>query len=163
MHYKQNNKESRTYVQGLRPFGKTLPRTVRGILKKSGYNYSEIVSKWSSLVDKNISESSYPRSIKLAKNNGNGILVIAVKRGNELIVEYSKDTIIRKINSYFGYNLIKNIKLETYNNKHINKSKKQIMINQFSKNFEKKISEVKNENIKNSLIKLIKTIKNDKS
>jgi len=163
MHYKQNNKESRTYVQGLRPFGKTLPRTVRGILKKSGYNYSEIVNKWSSLVDKNISESSYPRSIKLAKNNGNGILVIAVKRGNELIVEYSKDTIIRKINSYFGYNLIKNIKLETYNNKHINKSKKQIMINQFSKNFEKKISEVKNENIKNSLIKLIKTIKNDKS
>ena len=163
MHYKQNNKESRTYVQGLRPFGKTLPRTVRGILKKSGYNYSEIVSKWSSLVDKNISESSYPRSIKLAKNNGNGILVIAVKRGNELIVEYSKDTIIRKINSYFGYSLIKNIKLETYNNKHINKSKKQIMINQFSKNFEKKISEVKNENIKNSLIKLIKTIKNDKS
>ena len=163
MHYKQNNKESRTYVQGLRPFGKTLPRTVRGILKKSGYNYSEIVSKWSSLVDKNISESSYPRSIKLAKNNGNGILVIAVKRGNELIVEYSKDTIIRKINRYFGYNLIKNIKLETYNNKHINKSKKQIMINQFSKNFEKKISEVKNENIKNSLIKLIKTIKNDKS
>jgi len=163
MHYKENNKESRTYVQGLRPFGKTLPRTVRGILKKSGYNYSEIVNKWSSLVDKNISESSYPRSIKLAKNNGNGILVIAVKRGNELIVEYSKDTIIRKINSYFGYNLIKNIKLETYNNKHINKSKKQIMINQFSKNFEKKISEVKNENIKNSLIKLIKTIKNDKS
>jgi hypothetical protein len=163
MHYKQNNKESRTYVQGLRPFGKTLPRTVRGILKKSGYNYSEIVSKWSSLVDKNISESSYPRSIKLAKNNGNGILVIAVKRGNELIVEYSKDTIIRKINSYFGYNLIKNIKLETYNNKHTNKIKKQNMINQFSKDFEKRISEVKNENIKNSLMKLIKTIKNDKS
>ena len=163
MHYKQNNKESRTYIQGLRPFGQTLPRTVRGILKKSGYNYSEIVSKWSSLVDKNISESSYPRSIKLAKNNGNGILVIAVKRGNELIVEYSKDTIIRKINSYFGYNLIKNIKLETYNNKHTNKIKKQNMINQFSKDFEKRISEVKNENIKNSLIKLIKTIKNDKS
>ena len=163
MHYKQNNKESRTYVQGLRPFGKTLPRTVRGILKKSGYNYSEIVSKWSSLVDKNISESSYPRSIKLAKNNGNGILVIAVKRGNELIVEYSKEEIIRKINSYFGYNLIKNIKLETYNNKHTNKIKKQNMINQFSKDFEKRISEVKNENIKNSLMKLIKTIKNDKS
>ena len=163
MHYKQNNKESRTYVQGLRPFGKTLPRTVRGILKKNGYNYSEIASKWSSLLDKNISESSYPKSIKLAKGNGNGILVIAVKRGNELIVEYSKEEIIRKINSYFGYSLIRNIKLETYNNKHINKSKKQIMINQFSKNFEKKISEVKNENIKNSLIKLIKTIKNDKS
>ena len=46
MHYKQNNKESKTYVQGLRPFGNTLPRGVKGILKKSGYNYSEIISKW---------------------------------------------------------------------------------------------------------------------
>jgi len=163
MHYKQNNKESRTYVQGLRPFGNTLPRTVRGILKKNGYNYSEIVSKWSSLVGKNISESSYPKSIKIAKNNGNGVLVISVKRGNELTIEYSKEEIIRKINSYFGYNLIKNIKLETYNNKQTNKIKKHHVINQFSKNFEKKVSEVKNENIRNSLIKLIKTIKNDKS
>ena len=34
MHYKQNNKESKTYVQGLRPFGNTLPRGVKGILKK---------------------------------------------------------------------------------------------------------------------------------
>ena len=162
MHYKQNNKESRTYVQGLRPFGKTLPRTVKGILKKNGYNYSEIASKWGTLVDKNISESSYPKSIKLAKGNGNGILVIAVKRGNELIVEYSKEEIIKKINSYFGYNLIKNIKLETYNNKQANKIKKHNKINQFSKDFEKKINEVKNENIRNSLIKLIRTIKNDK-
>ena len=163
MHYKGNNKESRSYVQGLRPFGKTLPRTVRGILKKNGYNYSEIISKWSSLVDKNISESSYPKSIKMAKNNGNGVLVIGVKRGNELIVEYSKEEIIRKINSYFGYSLIKNIKLETYNNKQANKIKKQNTIGNFSENFEKKISEVKNENIRNSLTKLIKTIKNDKS
>ena len=34
MHYKQNNKESKTYVQGLRPFGNTLPRGLKGILKK---------------------------------------------------------------------------------------------------------------------------------
>ena len=49
MHYKQN-KQSRTYVQGLRSFGSALPRGVRGILKKNGYNYSEIISKWSMLV-----------------------------------------------------------------------------------------------------------------
>ena len=54
MHYKQNNKESKTYVQGLRPFGNTLPRSVKGILKKNGYNYSEIISKWSMLVGKDI-------------------------------------------------------------------------------------------------------------
>ena len=46
MHYKQNNKESKTYVQGLRPFGYTLPRGIKGMLKKNGYNYSEILNKW---------------------------------------------------------------------------------------------------------------------
>ena len=39
MHYKQNNKESKTYVQGLRPFGNTLPRGLKGILKKFFTNY----------------------------------------------------------------------------------------------------------------------------
>ena len=39
MHYKQNNKQSKIYVQGLRPFGNTLPRGVKGILKKNGYNF----------------------------------------------------------------------------------------------------------------------------
>ena len=35
MHYKRNNKESKTYVQGLRPFGKTLPHGLKNILKKN--------------------------------------------------------------------------------------------------------------------------------
>mgnify|MGYP001162370913 FL=1 len=163
MHYKENNKESRTFVQGLRPFGKTLPRSVRGILKKNGYNYSEIVSKWSILVGKDISEFSYPKSIKIAKNEGNGVLVVSVKRGNELMVEYSKEEIIKKINSYFGYSLIKSVKLVTYNNKQENKNKKNHIPREFSKNFEKKIYEKKNENIKNSLMKLIKAINDDNS
>ena len=90
MHYKQNNKESKTYVQGLRPFGNTLPRGVKGILKKNGYNYSEIINKWNMLVGKDISNYCYPKSIKMTKSNTQGTLVIAVKRGNEIVVEYSK-------------------------------------------------------------------------
>ena len=39
---------------------------------------------------KDISNFSYPKSIKMTKGNNNGILVIAVKRGNELNIEYSK-------------------------------------------------------------------------
>ena len=54
MHNKQNNKESKSYVQGLRRFGNTLPQGVKGILKKNGYLYSEIINKWSFLVGKDI-------------------------------------------------------------------------------------------------------------
>ena len=159
MHYKQNNKESKTYVQGLRPFGNTLPRGVKGILKKSGYNYSEIISKWNMLVGKDISSFSYPKSIKMTKGDTNGLLVLAVKRGNEITVEYSKKEIINKINSYFGYKLINEVKLQTINSEG-SKAKKNTR-EKFSKNFDEKINKIKNKNIRNSLSQLLKTIKND--
>ena len=160
MHYKQNNKESKTYVQGLRPFGNTLPRGVKGKKKKSGYNYSEIISKWSVLVGKDISSCTYPKSIKMKKENSNGTLVLAIKRGDEINIEYSKREIINKINSYFGYKLINEIKLEAinFNSK---KTKNKNELRKFSKNFEEKINEIKNKNIRNSLSQLLKTIKNE--
>jgi len=160
MHHKQNNKESKTYVQGLRPFGNTLPRGLKGILKKNGYNYSEIISKWSILVGKDISNCSYPKSIKMKKGNSNGTLILGIKRGDEILIEYSKKEIMDKINSYFGYKLIDEIKLQTFSSK-INKSNKNKFTEKFSKNFQEKINEIKNESIKNSLSQLLKVIKND--
>ena len=158
MHYKQNNKESKTYVQGLRPFGNTLPRGIKGILKKSGYNYSEIISKWNMLVGRDISSCSYPKSIKMTKGDTNGLLVLAVKRGNEITVEYSKKEIINKINSYFGYRLINEIRLKAVNSE-IKKIKDKNTLKKFSKNFEKKINEIKNKNIRDSLSQLLNTAK----
>ena len=158
MHYKQNNKESKTYVQGLRPFGSTLPRGVKGILKRNGYNYSEIISKWNMLVGKDISSCAYPKSIKMKKGDSHGTLMLAIKRGDEINVEYSKKKIIDKINSYFGYKLINEIKLQTINSE---SRKTKNTLGKFSKNFEKKINEIKNKNIRNSLSQLVKTIKND--
>ena len=117
MHYKQNNKESKTYVQGLRPFGSVLPHGVKGILKKNGYNYSEIINKWNFLVGKNIANYCYPKSIKMSQTNKNGTLFLSVQRGNELDIEYSKKDIINKINSYFGYKLIDEVRLQTFNSK----------------------------------------------
>ena len=160
MHYKQNNKESKTYVQGLRSFGNTLPRSVKGILKKNGYNYSEIISKWDMLVGKDVSGCSYPKSIKMTKGDKNGTLVLAVERGNEINIEYSKEEIINKINSFFGYQLIKDIRIQTFNS-NTKKIKNKNNINNFSKSFEKKINEIKNANIRNSLSQLLEVIKND--
>ena len=160
MHYKSNNKESKTYVQGLRPFGKTLPHGLKNILKKNGYNYSEIINKWQNLVGSELSKCCYPKSIKMNRGNSNGTLIIFVKRGNELTVEYSRNNIINKINSYFGYKLIGEIKLKTSNSE-IKKKNNKNMLKSFSKSFENKINRIKNDNIRNSLSKLLDAIKND--
>ena len=160
MHNRQNNKESKTYVQGLRSFGSTLPRGVKGILKKNGYNYSEIISKWNILVGKDISDCAYPKSIKMKKGDSNGTLVLAIKRGDEINIEYSKREIIDKINSYFGYKLINEIKLQTFNSES-EKTKNKNNLEKFSKNLQEKIEQIKSGSIKNSLSQLLKAIKND--
>ena len=158
MHHKRNNKESKTYVQGLRSFGNTLPRGIKQILKKNGYNYSEIISKWNLLVGKDISNYCYPKSIKMSRENKNGALVILVERGNEINVEYSKKEIINKINSYFGYQLISEIRLQTFSP--INKKEKEKnIISNSPKKFEKKINEIKNKDIRDSLSQLLKIAK----
>jgi hypothetical protein len=68
--------------------------------------------------------------------------------------------IINKINSYFGYKLIDEVRLQTFRLK-VKKTKDKINLNKNSKIFEKKINEIKNENIKNSLSALLNVYKND--
>ena len=112
-----------------------MPRGLKGILKKNGYNYSEIISKWSMLVGSSISNIAYPKSIKMKKGDTNGTLILGIRRGDEINVEYSKKKIIDKVNSYFGYKLISEIKLQSLNSK----NKKTINNNNlktFSENFE---------------------------
>ena len=156
MHQKQNNKESKTYVQGLRPFGNTLPRGVKGILKKNGYNYSEIISKWNLLVGKNISNYCYPKSIKMTGRDKSGALILSVERGNEINIEYSKREIINKINSYFGYKLINEVRLQTFNSIAKKEKNKQ---NKPSKEFKEKINQIKNKDIRDSLSELLDVAK----
>ena len=157
MHRNENNKQSKTYVQGLRSFANTLPRSVKGILRKNGYIFSEIVGKWKMFAGENISGFSYPKSIKITRGKTNGILFVAVSRGNEITVEYSKNEISNKINSYFGYKIIDEIKLQTTNSEK-NKIKKHIKIKS-SENFKKSINNIKSENIRNALYQLLEAIK----
>ena len=96
----------------------------------------------------------------MTKGDTNGLLVLAVKRGNEITVEYSKKEIINKINSYFGYRLINEIRLKAINSE-TKKIKNNNTLKKFSKNFEKKINEIKNKDIRNSLSQLLDVIKND--
>ena len=111
MHYKENNKY-KISTQGLRPFSSSIPKTLKKYLKKGGYNYSNIVDNWTKMVNKKISDSCYPITIKIGKEMKNGTLVLNVAHGKELEIEYKKKEIIDKINNFFGYNCISQINLK---------------------------------------------------
>ena len=144
-------------IQGLRSFKDTLPKNLKKIINKKGYIYSDLLNKWSYLVGKKISDISYPKSYKPNGNNSSGTLIILIERGYEVEIEYSKKLIINKINSYFGYNIISKIRLETFENKKTNK-KKFLVSNKSKNKYLESIKKIKNEKIKKSLINLTKSI-----
>tara|TARA_B100000035_G_C20968406_1_gene539882 strand:+ start:32 stop:517 length:486 start_codon:yes stop_codon:yes gene_type:complete len=115
MHNKNTNK-TQTYIQGLRPFSSSIPKTLKKHLKKGGYNYSNIVDNWTKMVSKKISNACYPITVKMGKEMREGTLVLNVIHGKEMEVEYEKKEIIDKINSFFGYNCISQIKLKIIQN-----------------------------------------------
>ena len=153
MHNKTDNNKSNTFIQGLRPFSRSIPQNLKKLLKKGSYNFSNIVDNWNKMIGKDISSVCYPNTIKIGKEMNNGTLILNVIHGNELTVEYGKQEIIDKINSFFGFKCIKEIKLKVVQEKKI--LKKKLLISEKKRNYNNKLNNVKNEGLKNSLNKLI--------
>ena len=160
MHSKNNNK-TQTYIQGLRPFSASIPKTLKKHLRKGGYNYSNIVDNWTKIVTKKISDACYPLTIKIGKEMKNGTLILNVEHGKEIEVEYEKNEIKEKINSFFGYNCISNVRLKIVQEK-LDKEKKFSPKIKNLKEIEEKIKNVKNEKLRSSLEAFLKTY-NEKS
>ena len=154
MHSKNNNK-TQTFIQGLRPFSNSIPKTLKKHLRKGGYNYSSIVDNWTKMVSKKISDACYPITVKMGKEMKDGTLVLNVIHGKEMEVEYEKNEIIDKINSFFGYNCISHVTLKVVQEK-INQNDKIFpKIKNLSK-IEEKIKKVNNKELKSSLNNFLK-------
>ena len=154
MHNKNNNK-TQTFLQGLRPFSSSIPKTLKKHLRKGGYNYPNIVDNWTKMVSKKISDSCYPITVKIGKDMKNGNLVLNVLHGKEMEVEYEKKEIIDKINCFFGYNCISQVTLKIIQ-KEINNSREVFpKIKNFSK-IKEKMNKINNDNLKSSLNNFLK-------
>ena len=160
--HKKNNSKTQTFIQGLRPFSSSIPKTLKKYLKKGGYNYSNIVDNWTRMVSKKISDACYPIKVKMGKEMRNGTLILNVLHGKEIEVEYEKNEIKDKINSFFGYNCISNVNLKIVQPEINNK------INNFQKiknldEVEAKMKEVNDDKLKVSLRNFLKAYneKND--
>ena len=149
MHNKNNNK-TQTFIQGLRPFSSSIPKTLKKFLKKGGYNYSNIVDNWTKMVSKEISDACYPVKIKMGKEMRNGTLVLNVIHGKEIEVEYMKKEIVDKINSFFGYSCNKQVSLKIVQDTIKSKNKVFPKIENLPK-IEEKMDKIKDSHLKNSL------------
>ena len=158
MQYKSNFKQRYRSIQGLRSFKDTLPTKVKKILKKKGHIFSETLENWRYIVGDGLFQVCYPKSFKTSNKLSTSTLSIMVKRGHEIEIEYSKNEIIKKMNMYFNERIVEKIKLITFDgNQKI--FKKEIKEDVSKNQYTKKITNIKNEKIKNSLLELNKLFK----
>ena len=155
MHNKNNNNKTQAFIQGLRPFSSSIPKTLKKHLKKGAYNYSSIVDNWTKMVSKEISDACYPVSVKMEKGMKDGILILNVVHGKEVEIEYAKNDIIDKINSFFGYSCIKQVSLKIIQDKILRKNKILSKIKNLNK-IEEKMNKVNNAQLKNNLNQFLK-------
>jgi len=143
MSQKYNTKQRYNSIQGLRSFKDTLPTEAKRIISKKGKIYNETLDNWKYLVGKDLFKVSFPKSYKSSNKLSGSRLNILVKRGNEVDVEYSKKEIIKKINVFFGYHVLDDIKLNTFDGK-IEESHKNTAINATKNKHIKSINNIKN-------------------
>jgi len=158
MEFKSNTKQRNRTIQGLRSFKDTLPTNVRKIIKKKGRIYSETLDNWRYIVGDELFKVCYPKSFKSSNKLGSNILNIMVKRGHEVDMEYSKNLIIEKMNKFFEYKVVEKVKLITFEGDQ-EKFKKKIKKDVTKSEYLEKISSIKNDKIKNSLLELSKLLK----
>ena len=160
MQFKNNSKQRNFTIQGLRSFKDTLPKNIKKIINKKGHIYSETLGNWKYIVGNDLFKICYPKTFKNSNKFGVSTLIIMVKRGHEVDMEYSKKNILDKMNSFFGYSVVEKLKFISFDDEQeiFSKDEKNHKNVTFNK-YQNKINNVKNEKIKKSLIELTKVFK----
>ena len=160
MQFKKYTKQRNESIQGLRSFKDTLPKNIKKVINKKGHIYSETLSNWKYIVGESLFKVCYPRSFKNSNIFGASTLLVMVKRGHEIDLEYSKKQIIDKMNIFFGYSVVEKLKFVSFNDEIKILSKRSEREENVTNNkYQKKIDNVKNEKIKKSLHELVKVFR----
>ena len=160
MQYKKYIKQRFNSIQGLRSFNDTLPKNIKKVISKRGQIYSETLNNWKYIAGENLFKVCYPKSFKNSNKFNVSTLLIMVQRGHEVELEYSKEEIMDRMNAFFKDEVVKRIKITSFNDEKNIIEKKNIQKPNVTKNkFKDKINNVKNEKIKKSLMELTKVFK----
>jgi len=160
MQFKNNTKQRYKTIQGLRSFKDTLPKNIKKIIRKKGHIFSETLNNWKYIVGDELFQICYPKLFKNSNRFGVSTLQIMTKRGHEIDLEYSKKEIMNKMNSFFGYLVVEQLKFISFDDiqtkfKNVNKNKDNVTNNKYTD----RIKSIKNDKIKNSLLELTKIFK----
>ena len=161
MQFKNNIKQRFSSIQGLRSLKDTLPKNIKKVINNRGQIYSETLNNWKFISGEILFKVCYPKSFKNSNKFGVSTLLVMVKRGHEVDLEYSKKEIMDRMNNFFGKIVVEKIKFTSFEDdqKISTKDTKSLQKNVTKNKHQNLINNVKNEKIKKSLLELTKVFK----
>ena len=165
----KNKKYKRTFIP--QDIGNTIKKVNRNLSSK--FNKIEFIihSKWSDITGTYFSQYSEPKNITKIPDYENNLgetiyknqLNVSVAPAAAVEFQHFKDTILEKINSYFGYKAIIDLRIQQnyipiVNNIHTKKMNDRSLNKNDEINISNEVDEITNEDLKKSLINLGKNI-----
>lgn len=134
------------------------------ILGKRGFIEVDIITNWDKIVGNELAKTTIPQQIDFKKNQrSNGTLHIQTISGAfALELKHKEKNVIEKINTYFGYNAVSNLKIiqnsalfETFfDDKPLQNSKKNLVTKEEENYINEMTQDLENPKLKEILTKL---------
>lgn len=96
-----------------RPLADFVPALTKDILGKKGALFGKMLAEWPSVAGPEIAAHTVPLDLKYAKKldkQSQATLHLAVRAAHALEISYQKALLIERLNMFFGYPAIKDIK-----------------------------------------------------
>ena len=131
----------------LKPIHTLLPENLKKLIKNHPTsNYENLKKSWNKIVGENLSKKC--ELVKVQKYNSENSIFLKVGRNYLIDVDYSRDEIIEKVNSFLGFKFASKILINIKENKSPQGVKKELKLN---KKMENLIDSLHDEELKNKL------------
>lgn len=153
-----------------RPLSDLVPNLAKSVLGKKSLLFGKLVLEWPDIVGVDIAAKTAPVDLRSAKKTDQKkemVLHLAVQSAYALEISYQKSLLIERLNMFFGYPAIKDIKIiqqtNLMSNKKVISPPTRILTSQEQSAVEGMVSQVQENDLQTALKNLGKAILSRKS
>ncbi len=96
----------------MKPIKNIVNRLIAPAARKRGLVNGKILLEWDKIVGGEFASWCMPLKVQFQyKKRNNGVLHLKVNPSHALLITHSKDLVVEKVNTYFGYKAIQDIKI----------------------------------------------------
>ncbi|MCK5518411.1 MAG: DUF721 domain-containing protein [Alphaproteobacteria bacterium] len=149
-----------------RPISDLVPSLAKGILGRKGLLFGKLVTEWPNIIGPEIASRTAPLDLRFAgkygKKNNQAVLHISVQGAFALEISYQKALLLERLNMFFGYPAIKDIKIiqqaSVMNNKRRNSAILRPLTTKEEHTLDGMVSEIQENDLQTALKNLGKAI-----